>query len=456
MTSQLKLVFWRLLTQFRTLNNHQLPAWIDYAKIQYSIRFKKYRAIKAPERSMLLLVWEFPPQILGGVYRPISWIKYAADAGWKVTVLCSQAEPNPSEAGIELERSIPKNTQINRVATQPQGPHPWPLPNIDGGLKNAFTVFESVQPLMQTDRPGVILASGPPFHNFLAGAWLAKKYNCPLVLDYRDEWTASPFTFVLKDRINSKLEKYCLHRADLVIFTTESQRLYAIQTFPELNEEKCVVVTNGWEPSDFFIPGNARPPEKTINTHTTITIAYLGNLGPMADPESFLTALSKVLDASPEIRTRIKFKCIGKKSTEAQKQLANFKYQDNLELIDQITKQAACQVMRSVDFLLILNPPTIHRYIQGKLYEYIASGTPILMFGKGGEMADIISSLNTGIIVDADNESELAHALNNTNAQVRTEQSAKINNWLKSRQRKVLASIIFEHLDRVVQQRTNP
>ena len=35
---------------------------------------------------LLLLAWSFPPEINGGVYRPVSLAKYAARAGWRVTV----------------------------------------------------------------------------------------------------------------------------------------------------------------------------------------------------------------------------------------------------------------------------------------------------------------------------------------------------------------------------------
>ena len=217
MISKLKIPFWKLITRLRVLKNWQIPAWFKYAKIQFTNMFNTPRCMEEPVRSMLLFVWEFPPQVTGGVYRPASWAKYAADANWTVSVLCSEASCTPSLAGVYLERSIPHEVQIHRIADRSEGPHPWPLPRIDGGLRNALAVYEAAQPLMQTNRPGVLVASGPPFHNFVAAAWLAEQYGWPLVLDYRDEWTASPFTFVLKDQANLKHEKHCLRRADFTL-----------------------------------------------------------------------------------------------------------------------------------------------------------------------------------------------------------------------------------------------
>lgn len=446
----MKNLYWQFVTRIKLLKNWQIPAWIDYVKIQYCTKFSRIKNKVPPTRSVFLLVWEFPPQVLGGVYRPMSWTKYAKEANWILNVLCCEAPATPSTAGIELEHSIPKHVKVHRVLNKTLGPHPSPLPNIDGGLRNAMEVFKAAQTLMKTEMPSVILASGPPFHNFLAGAWLAEQYGCPLVLDYRDEWTASPLNFVLKDQVNSRIEKNCLSKADLVVFTTESQRLHAIRTFSEINESKSVVVTNGWEPQDFAFNYEVLQSNEITKKESTITIAYLGNLGPMADPEPFLSALERILDASPKLQKQLKFKCIGIKSQSAKAQLNNFKYQNNLELIDQIPKMAACQTMKSVDFLLILNPPTIHHYIQGKLYEYIASGTPILVFGKGGEMADIVSELNTGIVIDSRDERELSDILNNEKLQLPLRNYAKIEQWLKSRQRKTLAIKMFEQLDKMM------
>ncbi len=452
MISEFKKLYWQLTTQLRILKNRHIPTWLKYAKIHFNIWFNAKSREKSLSKNMLLLTWEFPPQVTGGVYRPTSWTKYAGDANWAVTVLCSQSEGSPSAAGTYLEHSIPQEVKIQRIYDQSKGPHPWPLPCIDGGLRNALNVYETARTLMDTQQSGVLVASGPPFHNFVAAMWLAKQYGWSLVLDYRDEWNESPFTFVHKDQPNLMLEKRCLQAADLVVFTTESQRTHAIESFSELNPKKCVVVYNGWEPNDFVV--KTRIDSSTLalnNDNSIIKIAYLGNFGPMANPQNFLTALSKVLDQSPLLKDRIKFLCIGYKSPEALEQLSHFKYQNVLELIDQLPKQEACQIMKSVDLLLILNPLPIQRYIQGKLYEYIASGTPVLVFGKGGEMADIVATLDAGIVVDSQDESELSKVFKTFNPQTHPQKSAKIDQWLKSRQRNKLASDMFGQLDKLIQ-----
>lgn len=59
----------------------------------------------------------------------------------------------------------------------------------------------------------------------------------------------------------------------------------------------------------------------------------------------------------------------------------------------------------------MFNPPELELYIQGKLYEYIASGTPVLLYGAGGEMARIIGRLGAGVAVAQGDGEALGRAL---------------------------------------------
>ena len=58
-----------------------------------------------------------PPQINGGVYRPVSLAKYAVRAGWRVTVATGPLKGAPSAAGLDLLNSLPaKGWHFPRIA----------------------------------------------------------------------------------------------------------------------------------------------------------------------------------------------------------------------------------------------------------------------------------------------------------------------------------------------------
>ena len=393
---------------------------------------------KAPRPALL-------PSSTAGVYRPLSFARHAAASGWQVEVVCGPAASPPSEAGRYLTNLLPSSVSVTRVAAD-QGPHPWPLPKIDGGIINALSLYEAAARI-DPGEAGVILASGPPFANFVAGYWLARRTGWRLVLDYRDEWTETPFRFVQKDGPNRKWETRCLEKADLVIHTTPSQVAHARERFPVLAGKRQVVVYNGWEPGDFADV----PAPSPRNGTAPITLAYLGNLGAMASPDIFLDTLAAALAEKPDLRARFRLRLVGHKRPEAMAKLKAFPYPEVLELVDSIPKTEACRMMREIDGLLLLNPVEVHRYIQGKLYEYIASGTPILVFGAGGEMGSIVDSLGAGITVAEGDTRGLAEVLSNLRIP-RDGDPARRRDWLASRERAVQAQALYRELDALIAQ----
>ena len=68
-------------------------------------------------------------------------------------------------------------------------------------------------------------------------------------------------------------------------------------------------------------------------------------------------------------------------------------------------------MMRKARALLIINEPDLSRYIPGKLFDYIASRTPVLVYGDGGEVARIVRELGAGFVVQTDDVTALAQAL---------------------------------------------
>lgn len=448
MKTLLKNYYWNLLTFFTMFRRRQLTSWMRYSAMLVDTKFK---AIQSPEKfnkNIILLAWEFPPQITGGVYRPASFARYASNAGWNTMVLSGPAPESVTPAGSYIENTIPEAVAVHRISVADKGSIPWLLPNVDGGILNAVAVYEAACKLIGKSAPGIIIATGPPFHNFVAGIWLAKKQGWRLVLDYRDEWTESPHGFNRCDSINHIWESKCLERADRVIFTTHSQLIHQITVFPELKEDKCAVIFNGWEPDDFEQNKvNNIPPIKT--TGTEINIAFFGNLGPWWHTEDFLNALKQVLDTTPDLRNDLKVHFIGQKSPLIMTLFNEFPYQNVLKLEAHVSKKEVCQMMKSVDGLLLLNPLSLCRYIPGKTYEYLAAGKPILLFGEGGEMESIIKQLNAGQVVSATEPKALEQALRNIKSLRYTPNKDKTN-WLQSRTRQQLAHKMLEVLDALI------
>ena len=95
---------------------------------------------------------------------------------------------------------------------------PW-LPSPGFRLPWAIRASQVASALARDYKPALILASAPPIAGFIAGYLAHKRTGLPLVLDYRDQWTLSPYRSgpsILK-KWDKWLETRVLKHASLVI-----------------------------------------------------------------------------------------------------------------------------------------------------------------------------------------------------------------------------------------------
>ena len=349
----------------------------------------------ARSKRLLLLAWEFPPHVSGGVYRPASFVSSAIEQGWEVTVACKIPPDTISSPGQYLFDNLGAGVKYIHLQETRLVPSFSYFPRVDGGTITAVDTTEALLDHIEAIKPSIIVSSGPPFHNFLVAYFLRRKIGVPYVLDYRDEWSESPFPFVDKGKLNRFVESLCLKHASKVVFTTQRQKTHQLSVFPVLKQEKVRIIKNGWDPRD-----STKEVSDTTDDRF-ISITFAGALSDHTLPKDFLDTLETVVDRNNSLINTLRIQFIGKKSPVALKQLSAFKYPAMLDLIEQIPKSAALQAMSNSNMLLLINSKSFDRYIPGKLYDYIASGTPILVFGKGGEIADIVDQLSVGSIIDS-------------------------------------------------------
>lgn len=357
---------------------------------------------------LAILAWSFAPDINGGVYRPAALARYAREAGHSVTVIAGAAPRNPTVAGINLRNYVGAGVEIVRTKSCEPPPSYRLFPKLDGGLHSALALFFAARTHFANKPPDVIIATGPPFHVFVAGYWLSRLFGARLVLDYRDEWTLCPFDFVYAiGRFNLEWELRCLDHADHVILATQSFRNYLLKEreVPHL-AQKCHVVPNGWEPSE-----SLRSERQNRIPTGKLVLLHAGALGGHTSARPFLTLLAGIFRESPELAERVVIRFVGTKHASEEEAIQQFPFPGVIENIPQITMQEATKQMASADVLLLLLDVRFKRYRPGKLYEYLASGTPILVFDDQGESSEVVSNLAAGWTVPKNDGKALKAAL---------------------------------------------
>jgi glycosyltransferase involved in cell wall biosynthesis len=367
--------------------------------------------LKGRSPHLLLLAWSFPPEVNGGVYRPVSLVKYAVKAGWRVTVVSGPLNGQEGAAGIELLNSLPAGVAVFRALPAPPTSYRL-LPKVDGGFQNIAPVSQAAVAACQYHPPTVVLASGPPFLTFISAYFVAKKFRVPLVLDYRDEWSIHTPQFVTASAFDKEWERRLLRAASAVVFATDATRDVYLAAINGLDASKCFVVSNGWDPDDFSGEPVASP-RNSARGHDKFVISFVGSTGFMADPGAFLARFQEVMARCPSLRERLLLRFTGPKADELRGAFTSFQnqFQDSIELVDGVTKPAAVAEMRRADALLLLLKPFYDTTMPGKLYEYLAAGAPILVFGDTGLAASLVRRLGAGLVVPADDTSALEAAL---------------------------------------------
>jgi glycosyltransferase involved in cell wall biosynthesis len=359
---------------------------------------------------LLLLAWTFPPEATGGTFRPLALARYADQCGWDVTVICGPIPAEATAAGLALLESAGDHPIVLRVAASDLKPSYRVFFRVDGGFLDALSTFELGRSALHMRAPDVVMASGPPFHNFVAGAFLARFFHAKLVLEYRDEWTMSPFGFVHLGNSDAFWERRCLKRADQVIFTTRSQLEHAQSSFPVLNSKPCTVIENGWESEEQALE-DAAVPDLTTCGRDAILLSYVGNLSDHTRPDGFLSMLAQLLAEDPDLHARVKFCMVGRVSGTVEGVLRAFPFPNNLLRVGLQPRPVARALMRRSTAVVVLNPEKLARYLPGKVYDYIASNRPLLVYGEGGEVSALVRKLNVGIIVREGDREALRRAI---------------------------------------------
>ena len=417
---------------------------------------------KEPARlpHLVVLLQAFPPDVSGGVYRPLALAKYAQQFGWRMTVLAGRVRQNVGETGEYLLRHLPGEVAVHR----PDGPElrfgRRFLPRLDGGPLALLELFELGGKVLRSDPPDVLLATGPPFNSFVAGRHLADAFSVPLILDYRDEWTEGTQNFVRVGPGDRAIETACLARADRVIFVTDSvQRLY-LNAFPLLQAARCHTIRNGWDPLDVGAaqvlkgagagsggeapagPGAGPGGDAGFDRPT---ILHAGSLGAHNTPGVFLEQVARILGRREDLRRCLRIRFIGRASGGLPAQFAASPLSDLLEVVDHILpKPAALLQMRRAAAVLLLNGPKRERAIPGKFYEYLAMGTPVLVHGDKGEIPRIVRELGAGWIVPIGDDAALEASLERVAARARRPgDPARIAAWLDDHTREAMSRRFF-------------
>src|SRR5262249_36023796 len=108
---------------------------------------------------------------------------------------------------------------------------------------------------------GIVIATNPPHAAPIAGARIARRLGWPLVLDYRDPWTANDWPKWRRSRaelaVARPIEARLVRQSAARVLNTPAMREFFERDFPQAPVARNFVIPNGFDP----VEARTSPPD---------------------------------------------------------------------------------------------------------------------------------------------------------------------------------------------------
>lgn len=383
-------------------------------------------------RHVLVIAYYFPPMGLSGVQRTTKFVRYLSNYGWYPVVLTvapggyyaydQSLLQEVEDAGVEIIRTgsldptrlykpgkaveLPRESfrkLMNRVSQTIF------IPDNKIGWKK--TAVKKVQTFIDKYNFELVFSTAPPFTDHIIGRDISRKFNLPLVLDYRDAWLDYQFAFYptpIHRYAHFRLEKSCLHAASKVVVVNRKIKIKILEQHPFLHYNDVNIISQGYDPADFTV--DSLPPQP--DSHT-MRITHTGTFIEDITPAPLLHAVAKIYNENPKLKGRIKVTFAGLFRETHKKIIRKLGLQNDVELPGYIDHRSCTKLMMSSDVLFItLGKRKNHEHhTTGKLYDYFGARKPILAAVPDGIVAQIVRETRAGIVTDPENVDEIARSI---------------------------------------------
>ena len=269
--------------------------------------------------------------------------------------------------------------------------------------------------------PDVIIASSPHPLAMIAGIRVARKFNIPCICEVRDLWPEAIFSFgkLKENNFLGKIliagEHWIYKNANALIFTKEGdtdylrERKWDIGNGGDVDLKKCHYINNGVDLELF----QRAALENTIDDPDLLAdkfnVVYTGAIRPVNN-------VGNILDAAALLKehTDIQFLIYGDgNQLEILKKRVETEGLTNVKMKGYVNKQCIPYILSKSSVNILNYSQFQYNWTRGnssnKLFEYMASGKPIISTVKMGYC--ILERYNCGLSLETSTPEELARMI---------------------------------------------
>ena len=389
-------------------------------------------------KRVLIITYYWPPSGGSGVQRWLKMSKYLPGYGWQPVIYTTKDAEYPVEdpslekdvcAEAEIIRrpivepynfykkflGLKKDQKVKAGFIDDSGKQKGWKEKLSVWIRGNFFIPDArcwwVRPsvrylkkYLKAHPVDAIISTGPPHSMHLIAMKLKKALNIQWIADFRDPWTEIDFYDELMltrcaDRKHHRLERQVLTQADHVVTVSWNWA----QGLERLGAKEALVIQNGydWE-SEADTLQTALSPE--------FSITYLGIIGPARNAPTLWQALSELKETEKDFAQNLKLNLIGQVDQSVIRDLETAGLTDNTVITPHVPHHEVQRIQSASQVLLLLvnNAPNAKGILTGKLYEYLASGRPILAIGpEDGDAARVLKETQSGVIVDFEDKEKM-------------------------------------------------
>lgn len=285
-----------------------------------------------------------------------------------------------------------------------------------------FNIFKVTKEYIKNhNKPDLIIASSPHPFAMIAGIKIAKKYGVPCICEVRDFW---PEVFFMGGRLKEntllgkmllRVEKWIYKNAHAIIFLKEGDINYLHEKKWSTNQggvidiRKCHYINNGVNIEEFNKQINQNILNDQDLTSDKFNVIYTGAIRPVNNVGNLLD-VAKILISHKNIQFLIYGE--GNQLSELKRRVKDESI-TNVKIKGYIDKKYIPYVLSKSSVNILNYSQTNYNWSRGnssnKLFEYMASGKPIISTVKMGY--DPIEKYGCGVSIEKDTPNELADAI---------------------------------------------
>jgi glycosyltransferase involved in cell wall biosynthesis len=378
-------------------------------------------------KRVLIISYYWPPSGGSGVQRWLKSVRYLRDFGWEPIVYTALDSEYPV-IDASLEAQVPEGVEVirrpiwepyklyKRFTGRMEGQRVvsgflnekkpslslcismWIRGNIFIPDARKFWIRPSVRHLLgylKKHPVDIIVSTGPPHSMHLIALKIKRKSGLPWLADFRDPWTNIDFYKELMlsrwaDRKHHRLEKEVVSEADCVVVVGNQMR----EEFETFSGRRVEVVPNGYDEADL-------QPQPREARDKKFSLIHIGLLNQHRNHEAFWTACAELKEEIPGFGDDLVVRLVGKVDVSVGESIRRNGMGRQVETIDYLPQAEAIQQQGRAQVLLLFinDTPNAKGVVTGKIFEYLASGRPVLCIGpEDGDAAHIIREVNAGLV----------------------------------------------------------